>query len=492
MIFLQRVRSLFKRASSGRVSYGEVPTPRRDIQCTPNSSRTLSFDVQGLVFTAKIMLALSVLITGWSLVTPDVDSFAQGDGATDTQEHASGGVDESTDAEEFTIAQLLDSDSASESSVRYVPKEGPFVFVDLVDMKLSLFENGGKVSEFPILRAASGATALAEGEYEVNDRTDAEVSTLAMVRFPHYVRFGGSYAMHGVPTQVTGEPFDGERVDGSVTLADADAEAVFAFAAMGTPVAVRTDTATLPFKAYTKLVVKGTAIPATSARSYAVAELSRGQVLLEKKSGTSRPIASITKLFTALVASELIKEGEAISVGNGESYTLGDLYYPLLLRSDNSVAASMASHIGTSDFMAAMNEYVQSLGMPMTSFADSSGLSPKNVSTAYDLTTFARHLYLERGDILATSKEARATIKSVSGMKWNMTNQNKLASDPYFVGGKLGFTDEAAQTALSIFALPVDGQTHVIAVVVLGSQDWKQDTRTLLRWLLENVRHGEE
>lgn len=140
--------------------------------------------------------------------------------------------------------------------------------------------------------------------------------------------------------------------------------------------------------------------------------------------------------------------------------------------------------------MAAMNEYVQSLGMPLTSFADSSGLSPENVSTAYDLTTFARHIYTEQTDMLNISKTPGTTITSVSGMHWRMTNQNKLASDPYFVGGKLGFTDEAAQTALSIFALPVDGQVHVIAVVVLGSQDWKQDTRTLLRWLLENVEHG--
>lgn len=94
-------------------------------------------------------------------------------------------------------------------------------------------------------------------------------------------------------------------------------------------------------------MVAGDDLPATSARSYAVAELSRGQVLIEKKAGVQRPIASITKLFTALVADELIKEEEEVSLGNGESYQLGDLYYPLLLRSDNTVAASMAHHAGS-------------------------------------------------------------------------------------------------------------------------------------------------
>ncbi len=491
---MNEARSFFGRVAE-RLSFKKAPAPVRHAQYTPISSRTLSFDLQGLLFTAKIMLALSVLITGWHVLIPETGSLASEGDVTVGESDTSGGVGDSQDSDDFTVAQLLDSDGASDTQevpVRYVPKDGRFVSLDLVDMKLSLFEEGGKVGEYPIVRAARDASALKEGEYEVKERTDAEVSTLAMVRFPYYVRFGGSYAVHGVPTQVSGEPFEGERVDGSVTLANEDAEAFFQFAGIGTPISVRTVPETVPFSAYTKLVVSGTAVPATSARSYAVVELSRGQMLIEKKSGVQRPIASVTKLFTALVASELIEGGEAVSIGNGESYALNDLYYPLLLRSDNSVAASMANHAGTDAFMSAMNEYVRSLGMPMTSFADSSGLSPKNISTAYDLTTFARHLYLERSDILATSKEDRATIKSVSGMKWSMTNQNKLASDPYFVGGKLGFTDEAAQTALSIFALPVDGQTHVVAVVILGSQDWKQDTRTLLRWLLENVEHGAE
>jgi D-alanyl-D-alanine carboxypeptidase len=51
------------------------------------------------------------------------------------------------------------------------------------------------------------------------------------------------------------------------------------------------------------------------------------------------------------------------------------------------------------------------------------------------------------------------------------------------LGGKLGFTDEAGQTGLSIFSVAIDGEEYVLSVVVLGSSDWKQDTRTLLRWV---------
>lgn len=494
------MRSMFQRISNFFVRNTVKKStvfPLIQKQYTTNSSRMLTFDIAGILYAGKIMLVLSVLITGWSLWTPHVSSLAQEEGIESPTEGTPGGMGDTEDTDNLTIAQLLDFDADpaptvhTEDAVQYAPKEGPFVSIDLIAMKLTLFQEGVKVQEYSIMRAPDeAARALVEGKYVVSDRAEAEVSTLAMVRFPYYVRFGGSYAVHGVPTHASGEVFDGMRAEGSVMLSDEDAQAVFDFVTIDTPVSVRTAPTTPPFGAYTKLVVAGDDLPATSARSYAVAELSRGQVLIEKKAGVQRPIASITKLFTALVADELIKEEEEVSLGNGESYQLGDLYYPLLLRSDNTVAASMAHHAGSSAFMAAMNEYVQSLGMPLTSFADSSGLSPENVSTAYDLTTFARHIYTEQTDMLNISKTPGTTITSVSGMHWRMTNQNKLASDPYFVGGKLGFTDEAAQTALSIFALPVDGQVHVIAVVVLGSQDWKQDTRTLLRWLLENVEHG--
>jgi D-alanyl-D-alanine carboxypeptidase len=358
-------------------------------------------------------------------------------------------------------------------------------------MELSLFKDGSRVHIFPIEKTARDAErALVEGSYVVTDLSEAEVSTLAMVRFPYYVRVGDSYAIHGVPTHASGEPFSGLRADGSVMLSDEHAKMVYDFVAIDTPLYVRTNVATPPYGAYTKLVVQGKDVPATSARAFAVADLARGQILLEKNSGAKRPIASITKLFTAVVASDVVGHGTEIEMANGEKYTLGDLFYPLLLRSDNTVAEYIARRAGTKTFIASMNTYVQSLGMPVTSFADASGLSPYNLSSAYDLTTFARHLFENKRYVLDLSKSGKMTITSASGEKWKMVNQNKLASDPYFVGGKLGFTDEAAQTALSIFTLPIDGQVHTVAVVVLGSSDWKQDTRTLLRWLLENVEHG--
>ena len=64
-----------------------------------------------------------------------------------------------------------------------------------------------------------------------------------------------------------------------------------------------------------------------------------------------------------------------------------------------------------------------------------------------------------------------------------MKNQNRYAGDAHFVGGKLGFTDEARKTGLSVFAVPFGDEMRYVAVVVLGSNDWKTDSDKLVAWL---------
>ncbi len=460
------------------------------------SKRTLRFDSKGLYFTVQMLLGVAVIAGAWYAWVPMRGLlFADAEGAVSV----GGGLEEDSALDEtereLTIERLLsgaDTTSASHSvsSVyRYVPEKGRFISIDTVSMEVVLYEDGSRVGAVSIRRVPThdAPNTLREGDFTTGARTDMEVSTLTMTRFPHYVRFGDGFALHGVPSDEQGAVLGEGYAGGSVELADEDAERVFDFVATSTPLHVRIKSITPPYAPFKSLRIVGKETPATSAYAYAVADLSRGQIVFEKNAGKVRPIASITKLFTASVASEHIGQGDELRAPSGEYYVLGDLLYPLLLRSDNEVAATIATHAGTRAFIADMNNYVRTLGMPVTSFADASGLSPRNVSSAFDLTTFARHLYIDRRYVLDLSREGSMTITSTAGVAWSMKNQNKLASDPHFVGGKLGFTDEAGQTALSIFNIPIDGEMRTIAVVILGSSDWKQDTRTLLRWLLENV-----
>jgi D-alanyl-D-alanine endopeptidase (penicillin-binding protein 7) len=308
-----------------------------------------------------------------------------------------------------------------------------------------------------------------------------------MVRFPFFVRFGDRYALHGTPTDSEGEAIENEFVGSKIEIDTESAEKVFNFVEMGTPVLVTASSHPTPSDKQKEVRFSRNDLPATSALAYAVSDVESGEVLLVKGGDERYPIASITKLVTAAVATDVVGHGAYVTAPDGEVYTLSDLYYPLLLKSDNKVAERISAHVGTAYFMNNMNAYVRALGMQVSSFADTSGLSPKNLSSANDLVRFAHHLYREKSFLYDISKSDDMVITSESGKVWNVKNQNSLAKDPYFRGGKLGYTDEAGQTSLAVFDVPIHGKTRSVAVVVLRSKDWKQDTRTLLRWLVESA-----
>ncbi len=454
--------------------------------------RTITVDTQGLYFVGKLLAAVALVVGAWNAWLPFHTYFfgETVEGATVAEAPVTKDDQDVLAKLQQLLAAAKESGAKARGSVyQYVPETGRFIAVDLVSDEVTLYDDGAKRAAYTVVHAPArdAPNALKEGEYTVDGRMPVEVSVLAMVRFPSFVSFGNGFSLHGEPTDETGAPLASNYGGGSVALTSADAAAVFAFAATGTAVHVRTDPSTPPYAPYRTLVVAKGDLPATTAKAFAVADLEVGQQLIAQNADKRYPIASITKLITAAVAGDVIKHGEQVEAPSGQYYTLGDLFYPLLLRSDNGVAQHIALHVGTANFVAAMNEYVRAAGLSVTHFADPSGLSPQDVSSPSDLLTFARYLYNNKRYILDISREHDMTITSSAGVAWSMDNQNKLAADPHFYGGKLGYTDEAGQTGLSIFNVPIDGEMHTIAVAVLGAKDWKQDTRTLLRWLLENV-----
>ena len=126
-------------------------------------------------------------------------------------------------------------------------------------------------------------------------------------------------------------------------------------------------------------------------------------VLFDRQADRQRPIASLTKLMTALVIAEAglpldepieitrhdrdLLRGTRSRLRFGGIFTRGDLLQAALGASDNRAAAALARTFprGTSAFIAAMNQKARALGMQHTTFADASGLDKRNVSTARDL-----------------------------------------------------------------------------------------------------------
>lgn len=246
-------------------------------------------------------------------------------------------------------------------------------------------------------------------------------------------------------------------------------------------------------------------VPLTDVDGWGVVstELPEDKILYEKDIFTPHPIASISKLMTALVvATNLdLKQNVVISKkavdtegteGNlvvGETLTVKQLLYAMLLESSNDAAVALAGdydahHKNKSDtFVSAMNAKAKDLGLTSMSFQDPTGLTPANVSDAEDVAKLMFAAYQDEilRPILGT---ATYDTQSNEGTQHHWVSTDSLLGQmPGVVAGKTGFIDEAGQclTVVSTVGSPENSKT--IVSVVLGSSNRMQAMATLLSWI---------
>lgn len=363
--------------------------------------------------------------------------------------------------------------------------------VDLNSERLYRYENGSVAQTYP-LQAGSGSE-IPNGEYEVGYRNDRHLSPNGSVYLPHSQQFGGRFLIHGWPQYPGGQAVASSYENDYIRLSSADAATLFAETEEGTPVVV-----TGGVDSEEVLTAPTLRPPIVSAKSYIVADIETGHTFAQKRAGEVFPIASITKLMTAVVANENIAYNDTIYISDdavstygragglrsGERLTLEDLYLPLLLESSNDAAAAIAEHHGSERFLRMMNRKALALDMGSTQFYDPSGLSNGNRSSARDLLRLARYIYNKKQFILdLTTSVQETTPDTDSNALRNFTNNNPIAGQVDFLGGKNGYTDNARHTLLSVFETEIDGETRQIVIIVLGSESHAADTRKLLTWL---------
>lgn len=237
-----------------------------------------------------------------------------------------------------------------------------------------------------------------------------------------------------------------------------------------------------------------TSVPEISAETAVLLDWNSGRFLFLKNAHLPRPMASTTKIMTAVVALErgklddrVIVSPEAASTGGssiwleeGEEKTLEELLLGLMLRSGNDAAVAIAEHISGSveKFAELMTERARELGALNTSFCNPHGLHhPEHYTTAYDLALISAHAMgiKEFRRIIATP----STVISWPGQPWDryLYNQNKLFS---LYGGaegiKTGWTTPAGRCFVGAAAR--DGR-RLISVVLNAPQMW-EDTVALL------------
>lgn len=376
-----------------------------------------------------------------------------------------------------------------------IPAEGKFVAADLINMKLSLYKDGSLMAEFPIITKGRPGTPweTPSGFYSIQTKEETHFSSIGHVYMPYSMQFYGNYFIHGWTYYPDGTPVSASFSGGCIKLSTEDAEKVFAFADVGTKVFVYDSKQTIPLPS---LALDTASKPEINAATYLVADVDTGDVYAEQNAQLALPIASVTKLMTGLVANEIISFDRRVSVQEGglsnpqdiantapKTFFVGDLFYPLLMQSSNSVAESIASYYGKRSFLQWMNTTAQSLGMTSTTYADASGVSPENISTAEDLFRLATYLVNKKSFILNITRIPNKTIYAEDGSGYQIENVNAPADAPPFDGGKVGHTTAASDTMASVLSFQVDGGTRHVAVIVLGSNDQGQDTKHLADWI---------
>lgn len=222
------------------------------------------------------------------------------------------------------------------------------------------------------------------------------------------------------------------------------------------------------------------AVGVVTARAYIVKNLNDGSVVAHSNDDRTLPIASVTKLITAVVARRLISPSDHVKIDrnvtttygntaqfrNGEIFLAQDLYYPLLMVSSNDAAEALARHYGRSKFIKAMNDFTQSIGAYATYFADPSGLSPENVSTAKDLSIIIDWIRQNDPAIIDITLQKSMTVK---GHTW--VNPTHFLNWSNYKGGKNGYIPEAGLTSASLFGLGKDKDLYAIVLLNSASRD---------------------
>jgi D-alanyl-D-alanine carboxypeptidase (penicillin-binding protein 5/6) len=229
-------------------------------------------------------------------------------------------------------------------------------------------------------------------------------------------------------------------------------------------------------------------------RSGLVFDQASGRVLWSRDPQRVLPIASLTKLMTALLVVENTKPADIVTIARevpkvqgsrmgylkaGRSVRVETLLHGLLMSSGNDAAVALADHVAGSQakFVAMMNQRARDWALPCTHYVDPYGLAIRNRSCAEDLAQLAEHALAQpRIARIARLRSAKVRIGRI-GLRWLATTNPLLRTRyPGTIGLKTGFTDHAGRCLVA--AVKRDGDVRV--VVVLHAEDPAGAVKTAL------------
>ena len=215
------------------------------------------------------------------------------------------------------------------------------------------------------------------------------------------------------------------------------------------------------------------------------------KTIFEKDADRKLPIASLTKLMTAVVVLDNYDLSKIITVGKNadlqdpmkEDVKLGDampvesFLNIMLIGSSNKSAYALAELIGEKNFVDLMNQKAKYLGLENTFFADPTGLKSQNISTAKDLIKLAEHILKNYPKIADISKEKEFYVPGFG----TVTNTDQLLGEiSDVVCSKTGFTTQAKGCLLLVVDNPKNN--NYLINVVLGADDRFSEMKKIINW----------
>lgn len=254
----------------------------------------------------------------------------------------------------------------------------------------------------------------------------------------------------------------------------------------------------LPITQTSYLPVHDSSVPAPTldAKSALLYDMRSGRTLFEKQTSDMLPVASLTKVASALVALNLFPLDEIVTVPpeavkvDGEKQdlyaqerlTVKDLLQLMLVGSSNDAAYALALHAKERgiDFVARMNDKARELEMYDSQFLDPAGLNDQGYSTSRDMVKLMLAALKEK-ELWPATREPEIIIQAQNGQVHTIKNTNQLLNDiPYIIAGKTGYTEGAL--GCLILAMKISEEDAILLSIVLGSRERFTDTDTLIKW----------
>ena len=265
---------------------------------------------------------------------------------------------------------------------------------------------------------------------------------------------------------------------------------------------VSIQTAVKPIKKDSAFVLETGADSALSLLVYPEEQNLQPKILFKKEIDKKLPIASVTKLMTAVVVLEnyslqseikiskeaIDQEGESGHLHLGEIISTEDLLYIMLIESSNDAAEAFAENMGKEKFIELMNQKAKSLEMENTFFVnpnglDTAGQNALNYSSALDLAKLV--IYIQKnhpliGEILSRKE---FSFSSPDGQfRHSLVSTNSLLYDSQTLWGKTGYTKKANGCMVNLIR-PQSNDNLIIINVVLGADDRFYEIQRLTDWL---------